>query len=204
MDIFFLSLAIKTRNSTLKFVFFRRYFILPYILQVMYAYTHGNFSVRPAVPCVLRVARRNLNYYDARECVWTCVCVFFFILRTRKGPQGSYLFAYRKQIKLTTCASCGHPLFDPRVYSVRIMLYNIICNIIYNIYDIYPSDRCPFFTIPSIYVPIYVIPRLCIVIFIQNVGRNLRSAIDLYVYICIILLYYRHFDHVMLLRYNII
>lgn len=58
-----------------------------------------------------------------------------------KRPQGSYLFAYRKQIKLTTCAPRGTLFFffffDPQCVRARIMLF----------YMIYPrrDDRCPFF-----------------------------------------------------------
>lgn len=59
-----------------------------------------------------------------------------------KRPQGSYLFAYRKQIKLTTCAPRGTLFFffffDPQCVRARIMLF----------YMIYPrrGHRYSFFT----------------------------------------------------------
>lgn len=48
----------------------------------------------------------------------------FYYTLYKKGSRGSYLFAYRKQIKLTTCAS-GHPLFDPLQCTHNVILYDI-------------------------------------------------------------------------------
>lgn len=70
----------------------------------------------------------------------------FYYTSYKKGSRGSYLFAYRKQIKLTTCAS-GHPLFDPLQCTHNVILYMI-----------YPRGRCPFFTTPpvALYIDTYV------------------------------------------------
>lgn len=118
---FFFS-TIKTRNSTLKFLF-------------LFFWPHAPALSALVAPSRGLSAHRNLNYYHACKCVGVVFCFFFPYFVYKKGSRGVIPFRLSKTNQADHMC-LGAPSFWS-VHCTRIMLH-------YNM--IYPRGLCPFFT----------------------------------------------------------